>query len=673
MSKPPEKSPLKGVDLRTLSEADFESVLAELASVDEVRAYRALNAKEKKLLRAELTRQLSGDAASLQALYKNDYEYLPVPPKTFFQHRDYLGHMWDDLFDRWKREILHICNPANRIREVMLVSSIGSGKSTAAFGILAYKVQELCAHKSPARAFGLKAGSNITFGVFSRTREASEEDDFQRLVDEILMPSPFFRERLGMQAFRNEVKLRGRVSIRTGSTFGHQIGQTMFGCLLDEINFIGTGTKLQSKKAHDLANAISRRIESRFLDVGGSIPGVTIFVSSKSTKASFTEDRQRMRRGKEGVYIVDGPRWEFNDKVGTEPYSGVTFRVNVTEQTRDSSILDVVVRNEETGEWAVIPGPDEPTEGFIINVPVEHYQSFATDMGGALRDVASIATDSFMPFFTRPVVLRDAVEATLPNPFEHETYPFHVKDDTPFWSLFSVEKTMRIVRSVYVPRRHPTAPRYIHVDLALTGDRAGLVMVHPSSSVYVRDDDGNLTTRRSVEVDFAVGLESGPLGEEIDFTKIEQAIIWLKNQGWPIHMVTFDSYQSRASIQRLSSAFGKAVTCKLLSVDKTPEPYVTLRTAFAEGRVKMPAGLSLLCDELGHLEFDQQRKKVDHPPDFSKDISDGLAGSAFSCLTDKTVSTEYGDPSAKAVLDRARNETAIFRSQLKGLIDESSN
>ena len=69
---------------------------------------------------------------------------------------------------------------------------------------------------------------------------------------------------------------------------------------------------------------------------------------------------------------------------------------------------------------------------------------------------------------------------------------------------------------------------------------------------------------------------------------------------------------------------------KLVSLDRKPDGYLSLRSAINEQRLMLPSDMPTVEKELINLERDNQTGKVDHPPDGSKDIADSLAGAVFN-------------------------------------------
>ena len=73
-----------------------------------------------------------------------------------------------------------------------------------------------------------------------------------------------------------------------------------------------------------------------------------------------------------------------------------------------------------------------------------------------------------------------------------------------------------------------------------------------------------------------------------------------------------------------------------MSVDTTPEPYDTLKTAFYENRILLYE-YPPLFQELVALEedFTGRIRKIDHPKNGKKDTSDSLAGTIFTLSRQK--------------------------------------
>lgn len=632
----------------------------------------------------------SADHATLEALYAVDYERIPPSPRTFLEHPDYCKHIGDELWPAWRPHFDAVNNPALSIYEADLTGAMGIGKTMWAMLVLAYKLCRIGHLRDPARFYGLAPGSKIAFGLYAITKDLIKEVGFYDLRDMIIDQSPFFRDVMPRLPFGKE-KISWptkRLEVITGSNALHAIGKNLFAVVADELNYYNQGEKTASK-ARDLVSEVSRRLESRFMDLGGDIPGIAVFISQTRTTSDFLElrIRHRQRQDQRGVLVVRGPRWEFNPKgydrlakkareeesflgphsVDTTAGTVPAFRVFVGDEVSDARILDRVERRPN-GSFLVEPvDPDEEVpDGRIIHVPVLHYRAFDDDLYGSLRAIADEATGSFTPFFSSRAVVETAFSSSLIFPFSGQELACYERQAAELSDAFNAEAITRVHMGRRIPLRHPDAPRYIHLDLSQGKgdgrDRTGFVMLHPSAHYQDKqelDPDmdpegiGVLDLRKDIEVDFYVALKGGPFNEAIDYARVRRFIAYLRSIGFWIRWCTADQYMSADHNMRLRDA---GFLAELLSTDRSSKPYRTLRQTFNESRLSLPfpPGFSperwgnrsealrrvILFNEIAGLEHDVRRDRVDHRdtnPDGtrgSKDVADGLAGATFRCLTD---------------------------------------
>ncbi len=229
-------------------------------------------------------------------------------------------------------------------------------------------------------------------------------------------------------------------------------------------------------------------------------------------------------------------------------------------------------------------------------VPVEFRAEFERNASRAMRDLAARPLEAFTPFFPDDEVLERAIDDRLVHPVDEAG----------------------TVMDRFQPRDR--APRYIHVDLALTKDACGIAMAHCEREP--RDED-----EPTVLVDFMLQIRP-PVGGEIQIASIRELILGLAQRGFNIAQVSFDSYQSRDSMQILRR---KGLKVELVSVDQSPEHYETLKELLNEKRARWYRYEPLLRECRG-LEF-VKGEKVDHRPGGSKDVADAVAGAVSQAVT----------------------------------------
>jgi len=520
-------------------------------------------------------------------------------------------------------------------------TTIGAGM------IVAYFLHRILCLKNPAKFYGLGKKSKIVFGIYSLSLESAEDAGFFVLRDQMLSESPFFTHVYRGKSYGDEeIVFPKHICVKTGSKTLHAAGKNLFAICVDEMNLMAQG-KSTTNKAFELAMSVSRRLKSRFMQRGGHIPGAAIFLGSAASESSFLEKRIRAHRTDPSVYVVQGALWDFvkYDTDGKPIYSGDVFRVQVGNGEFDSRVLDEVKRLDEDS-FEILEVEEPNAECQIVDVPAEHYAEFYQDPDGALQDIAGVSTKTSMKLLPSAERLRQCISTKLSNPISQTVIPAFVGGIVELHNEIIIEKMCRILEGRYIPRRHPAAPRYIHVDLAKNLDRAGFAMVHPSSNyISVEVDETNeegmaiYDVHKNIEVDLALAVCAGPQGQSIDFAKIRRLIFHLRSMGFWIRKVTYDSWQSEDSIQRLTDASIKA---DVKSVDKDPFPYGMLRNCVVACRIKMPM-VELLKTELLCLEVDPLTNRVDHPLGETKDVADGVAGATYQCLIDKIKPTEARD------------------------------
>jgi len=161
-------------------------------------------------------------------------------------------------------------------------------------------------------------------------------------------------------------------------------------------------------------------------------------------------------------------------------------------------------------------------------------------------------------------------------------------------------------------------PRFIHIDLGLTKDACGFAMGKFDGWDYSNDEQ-----KPKVFIDFVLQIKAKPQ-EEIIFEEIRKLIYTLQDRGFKIAGVSYDGFQSIDSIQILRN---RGIEAEILSVDRTLEPYETLKELIHARRFNC-YHYEPFVKEYTRLEL-VKGKKVDHPLHGSKDVSDAVAGACF--------------------------------------------
>lgn len=540
---------------------------------------------------------------------------VPVDFRTFMESEHFLnrpGALWPEVMKAGEE----ICS--GRYVECVLTGGIGVGKSFLAICIQAYQLYILTCMDEPHEAFDLDPSSAITIVFQSLNKELAKDVDystFRAMIDD----SPYFRfyEPYDKDRASDMRFLRKRIIVKPVSGEDTAaIGQNVIGGILDEVNFMAVVEKSKVSKdggTYDQAisnyNSIARRRESRFMQLG-DLPGMLCLVSSRNYPGQFTDKKEAEAKTNPRIYIYDKRAWEVRPWL----FGTARFKVFVGDATRKPRIL----RDDED-----ISRVDTT---LVQDIPVEYRHQFEADLLSALRDIAGVATQALHPFMMNIEAVA-ACFGSVPSIITREECDF-------------VSSQLEFVRQNIVNREQP---RYAHVDLAISRDSAGISLGHVPKFVTLRRGEA---TEIMPLIQFDMILEvPPPKGGEIEFENIHQLLYTLRDKyGIPIKWVSFDSFQSKSSLQVLHR---QGFITGHLSMDVNTFAYDVTKSAFYDDRVRAPEHAKAL-HELTTLEFDPKANKIDHSPFGSKDVSDSLAGVICGLTMRREVWTKHNVPTWRA-------------------------
>jgi hypothetical protein len=520
------------------------------------------------------------------------------------------------MYDFWKEKIVEVFRRG--VNEVIVIGSIGGGKTTFANALLMRKLYELSCYKNPEAIFRLLVGTRIAFMYFTVTLKQAARTGFAMLRD-MLDATPYFQVECRRDNTINSEIRFPKISVYTGSEFSHQLGLALLGAVLDEANFLKAKDPLE--KARTLYTAIIERRKSRFV-VDGKDLGLSILVSSAEELSSFVEDRIRKVGNEEDVMVVSAVGFELK----RHHYSSSEFVVFVGTEFTRPRIIDTVddlievlkwlnvdeVVLEEVQKWPVKYSVKHviPLEyrSYFKEVPTDFRRAFEEDIYRALRDVLGVSIGGENKLF-RSIMAYEEALVQKTRLFKDDVVQLSSKDEVRLQDMFRLDFVV-----------DKEVPRYIHVDLGIKGDRTGMACAKVVG--VKRSELGELPI---VEVEWMVGIEPNRryVDDEVPLWKIREFLVWLKDSGVNVVKVTFDSFQSVDMIQLLQR---RGFQVDKLSVDRTDEAYRNLVTLYLERRIKHVDNV-VYRKELFALEWDG--KKVDHPAGGSKDIADAVAGAVY--------------------------------------------
>lgn len=553
-----------------------------------------------------------GDYQPLKYLFS--LARFPVEPEEFLLGADYLN-LKGQVYPKVLEAFIEL--NSGKYIEGILVGSIGSAKTTLAIWSTAYQLYLISCLKSPQKIFGLDTSSEIVVIFQSLNTSLAKAVDYARFKRLVQQSKYFTTHFMFDKRILSELRFPHNIIVKpiSGADTG-AIGQNTIGGIIDELNYMVIIEKSKSSidggtynQAVALYNSIARRRKSRFMS-GGFMPGLLCLVSSKRYPGEFTDKKLLEAKEDPTIFVYDKRVWDIKP-----------------EGTYTMGWMDVYIGSLSQKAY-IIKDPDDPKylePEYIVQVPLEYRAEFEDDIIGALRDIAGVGTLARYPFMLN-VEKVSRCFGVVSNVFSTE-----VTELAP-GTLSILLKTLK----------DKSIPRWVHIDLGVTNDACGLAIGHvPGFKSMVRVV-GKLTEIELLPIIRFDGLLriTPPRGDEIQFHKVREILYLLRDKGLNIKWVTFDSYQSVDSIQLLRQ---KGFVTGMQSVDRTDTAYVMTKSAFYDGRIEAPTHERCLLEFLS-LEKDNKTGKVDHPPNFSKDVSDGVSGVVYGLSTRREVWAMYGVP-----------------------------
>lgn len=605
-------------------------MLARLSPQDR-KTFETLNADERIVFERALSEMATGDDTTLKEVYALDYERQPVSPDVFFTDEYYIGKQGKSLYPIWRQELRHVLTSPS-LYELALTGSIGSGKTTAAVMALCYKIYRISCLRDPQKFYGLMPGSMIAFGLFSLYKYKVATTSWH-MLNTMVRESPYFKEHFQPDPEKTkDLVFPKNVYVATGASELQAIGENLFSVVIDEADFMKDSTTAEQRgQAEALHQAVRRRVESRFGQVGKMPPGIIILVSSKKTVDSYIERYVEDHRNDPAVHVCDYALWD----VKPDRYPKERFRVWYSPNMGEGRILTADEPTPDTGKVLLVP--DSPSVR----------RAFEEDPIAAARDLAGMSSQKSYRFVTVPASVMNCIDTYREHPFEGEHIILDYKTSDTAEDYLAHDRLFVVSGSRYQPKLHPEAPRYLHVDIGVTKDSAGIAMAHAGDaqvvSRYNQDGSKYQVMAPTIWVDLMLRIKP-PRGSQIDLSKIRQLVGMLAEYGFPLKVISYDGYQSTDSIQLFRK---QGFNADLLSMDKSPAPYLSLRQAMLEGRVKFYKYIPFL-DEMLNLFEDPKTNKIDHPRSCrslaggvsvpgSKDVADAVAACCHHIMEDETL------------------------------------
>ena len=549
----------------------------------------------------------------LYSLEEDNYIEKPVDIYTFIKDPYFLGNsLGEEIYQYWL-DLLQEVHPhpcINMYNEVILSTSIGVGKSTVAIASMTYEMYKLMCLKDPYTYFiQTKKLDPFAFTIMTPDKAQGSSVAFSKFLG-MVNSSPYFIDKKATPKARTTasdegVVINDLILVNVGSNKNHLIGKMNYSCLMDEVSYyLGKDAQGKAKELHSLFKV---RRKSRFDKFSEFMPGVLWLVSSPVDEQDYLNTAiEEISTNPFGTAFDNVSSW---DVKGT--FSDGTFKVFLGDKKRDPKIL----------EDGIVP---EDMKENVLDVPIIYYQDFKDNIIRAIRDIAGRRVQADVSLFKSKQLINNLF--INPNRFVGDVIQVGFNDPN--------DKLENYVTNLEYFKRpiHPDSYRFIHLDIATKKDKFGFASVYSTMEEFeigptVENPMIPKTKKkeRMFYVDFAVAIEAKK-GEEISIVKVVDFLFLLAKIGYPIKVVTTDMFQGDVTRQLLKTG---SIETDYLSVDRTKDPYYTLKELVLNNRLIGVKNNLLISELLGLRDLD---KKVDHTLSGSKDVSDALCGSLWKCI-----------------------------------------
>ena len=498
----------------------------------------------------------------LWLLQHPDFRQKPVTIRTFIDDPYYLN-IPHDVWQSIKDELTEFYTEPFVYEEAVLDKAIGAGKSYWTGICTAYEVYKLGCLKDPLTYFKLAKGSKIAVMIMS-PRANQAKDIIFGSVYEIINASQWFQDWMKPNPYvRSRLEfINKKIYVIPGNS--NETFPTGYNVIVAIMDECAFYVSTDNRDvAENIYTSLKRRILSRF----GS-KGLIIMISSPRYIDDFIERKMSEAKTNPKIFARRKTLWQM--KPGFDLSVANTFEVNLGTE--------------------------------VIRVPHLFKTDYDRNPEKFIRDFCAIPSLALEPYIKDYSAIAEMWTTDIKN----------------LWSTGS--------KMLVLNQRPPDTPCFVHVDLGLVKDRAGIAIVTKTEDNHV-----NALLLMTMQ-----GSKKHNL--EVDFSEVRHIIMSVRSAGYNIQLVTYDGWQSADSKQQLEKA---GFNVAILSVDKNLAPYDTMKQLMYERALHCPK-VELLETELKRLEL-VKGKKVDHPKGCSKDLADALAGACYNAMTTVTYEPMFGN------------------------------
>ena len=512
----------------------------------------------------------------------------------------------------------------------VLSGGIGVGKTTLGLYCFVRKLYEQSVYRNPQGRYGLMPSSPIVFLYFcavSKFMAIRLGKQLRGIIDQI----PYFQDKFPRDLnIDSELRFPNNISVMFGTGEGDMIGNNVLSTIIDEANFKGdaTGDDGSLSEMQKMHSAVLTRQASRFTNDGVNY-GLNIVISSATTSNSYTEKLFRDAATNPRIKAVNFRTWDvkpwkhkkerFYVFCGNEKYD--PFVMDSHEKIE--SQLNIKTDHTKSLRDTVMELPQD-LRRLVDAVPVDLQEHYYRDIFKSLRDFSGVSVYAQGKLFQDKHVFDLCIDRSLVQLFSRNEFVIETNNDSP---------TNRIQYYLEREFQDPDKPRFLHIDLGLTNDAAGIACCYKSGETIA---DGVRTPVYTF--DFSLRIVPPPLPRKISIARINEFVMYLTRKV-QIGMLSMDNFQSQSSLQFFEE---NKVPCRYQSVDRTDKAYLFFVECMYRQIVKFPLDFAeAIKHELFDLDWNRDKHKVDHPSGgtaagHTKDRMDAVVGALYNAYEIQT-------------------------------------
>ena len=510
-----------------------------------------------------------------------------------------------------------------------------------------YRAVLTISYRNPKQYLKLGESTRLTDATISFTK-SSAYDLVIKGLDSLLQTSPKCQKLHYERDMTNPEYTESGKILFCNTSKGNSIlrvGDIFYDCISEPIQLVGrnlisvSATELSflkevmpEEKVMKLVDEMFSRVHNRF---GYNNPNVSLIVDSSPNSMEGLADQwiEKHKNDKDKLFIND-KKWELPTFSWMFPIYEKDKKNNVFPIFKGTSTQPTkIITKEEVKNY---------NEEDILWTPNDLYELAKDNVSKIMRDFGATPTaGSDTKLFTNHQLIDQCFVPNLKNFYMFEYASYLLAPETLLWDkirpLFYVYTGQK---NSFRLKRYPSAERFVHIDMAEKKDMAGVSMVHLET-----DKIG----RKMYVADFTLPIMSKK-DDKINLDSFKYLVYCMKVYGnTNIKKVTYDGFESKSSIQFLER---NGFECERLSLDNTPDYYLSFASWVMQGRVKIGKNLvmknnmkSLITTNEGHNGKESKSGKliVDHVQGdwidlensdwekskcgyFGKDLSDSFVG-----------------------------------------------